>query len=291
MWSAVSVVIPCLNAEATLGRQLEALCGQQFEGCWEVIVADNGSTDGSGDVVAGFHGRLPSLRLVDAARKRSACVARNEGVGAARYDFIVFCDADDEVQPGWLAALAATGEDCDLVGGTVVVDVPMNSAASVAGYQLVFSPLLSSRNGGFLETCDSANLGVSRAAFEAVGGFNEDYVVCGDDFDFGYRAQLAGYRLCQAPQAVVHARLRDSVRSVAKREFRIGLAGPHLYRDFRDSGMPGASISGAAARWAYLVVTVPSLALGRERRVRWVGRASRRAGRLVGCFRYRVVHP
>ncbi|MGI8759465.1 MAG: glycosyltransferase [Acidimicrobiales bacterium] len=290
MWSAVSVVIPCLNAGATLGRQLEALCGQQFEGCWEVIVADNGSTDGSGDVVARFHGRLPSLRLVDASRKRSACVARNEGVAAAHHNFIAFCDADDEVQPGWLAALAATGEDCDLVAGTVVVAVPMNSAAGVAGYQAASFPS-SSRSGGFLETCDSANLGVSRAAFEAVGGFNEDYVVCGDDFDFGYRAQLAGFKLCQAPEAVVHARLRDSVRSVAKREFRIGLAGPHLYRDFRDRGMPGASISSAAAKWAYLVVTVPSLALGRQRRVRWVGRASRRAGRLVGCLRYRVFHP
>ncbi|HET9225168.1 MAG TPA: glycosyltransferase, partial [Thermoanaerobaculia bacterium] len=43
----LSVVIPCLNAEATLGDQLEALAGQGWSGEWEVIVADNGSTDGS----------------------------------------------------------------------------------------------------------------------------------------------------------------------------------------------------------------------------------------------------
>lgn len=285
----VSVVIPCLNAQATLGRQLEALCRQRFEGSWEVIVADNGSTDRSVEVVASFRGRLPSLRVVDASRKRSACVARNEGVGASLYDFIAFCDADDEVQPGWLAALAAAGEECDLVAGTVVVDVPMNSAASVAGYRLTSAP--SAGSSAFLETCDSANLGVSRLAFQTVGGFNEDYVVCGDDFDFGFRAQLAGYRLCKAPDAVVHVRLRDSVRSVARREFRIGVAGPHLYRDYRDHGMPRASVPGAALRWAYLVVSAPSLALGQEPRARWVGRASRRVGRLVGSLRYRVLQP
>jgi glycosyltransferase involved in cell wall biosynthesis len=52
----LSVVIPCLNAAATIGVQLEALAGQSWEGEWEVVVADNGSTDGSQAIVESYRG-------------------------------------------------------------------------------------------------------------------------------------------------------------------------------------------------------------------------------------------
>ena len=101
----MSVVIPCLNAAATIGVQLEALAGQSWEGEWEVIVADNGSTDGSREIVESYRGRLPGLQLVDASDRRGQAHARNLGAAAATGDAFLFCDADDEVAPGWLAAL------------------------------------------------------------------------------------------------------------------------------------------------------------------------------------------
>ena len=101
----LSVVIPCLNAAATIGVQLEALARQSWEGEWEVIVADNGSTDGSREIVESYRGRLPGLKLVDASDRRGQAHARNLGAAAATGDAFLFCDADDEVAPGWLAAL------------------------------------------------------------------------------------------------------------------------------------------------------------------------------------------
>src|SRR5262245_29795227 len=101
----LSVVVPCLNAEATLGAQLAALSRQSWPDGWEVIVADNGSTDRSREIVESYRGRLPRLNLVDASDRRGHAHARNLGAAAATGDALLFCDADDEVAPGWLAAM------------------------------------------------------------------------------------------------------------------------------------------------------------------------------------------
>ena len=68
----MSVIIPCYNSEATLGAQLSALAAQVCKYTWEVIVADNGSRDGTKDVATSFADRIPFLRVVDASARRGA---------------------------------------------------------------------------------------------------------------------------------------------------------------------------------------------------------------------------
>src|SRR5215204_6439039 len=91
--SGIAVVIPSFNAAATLPAQLAALAGQRYEGELEVLVSDNGSTDGTLDVVRGWQDRLP-VRVVDASDRRGAGHARNVGAAAASMDLIAYCDAD-----------------------------------------------------------------------------------------------------------------------------------------------------------------------------------------------------
>ena len=101
----LSVIIPCYNAAPTIAAQLDALTGQCWMHQWEVIVVNNHSTDGSMEVVERYRTRLPHLRIVDAFARRSRPYALNVGAAAATGESLAFCDADDEVGPGWVAAI------------------------------------------------------------------------------------------------------------------------------------------------------------------------------------------
>ncbi|MBN2466215.1 glycosyltransferase family 2 protein [candidate division WOR-3 bacterium] len=101
---AVSVVVPLYNKERHVARAIQSVLNQVF-GDFELIVVDDGSTDGSVEVVKTFD--EPRIRLVHREHVNSAGghAARNLGITTARADFIAFLDADDEWLPGHLATL------------------------------------------------------------------------------------------------------------------------------------------------------------------------------------------
>src|SRR4051812_683799 len=100
----LSVVIPCLNAEDFLAGQLDALAAQDASFPWEVILVDNGSTDRSVEIAERYTDQL-GLTVVSAPERASQCYAQNVGVKVARSDKLVIVNADDEVAPGFMAAM------------------------------------------------------------------------------------------------------------------------------------------------------------------------------------------
>ena len=112
-------MIPVLNEAALLPDQLAALAQQTYRDRWEVLVCDNGSTDDTREVAMEWQQRLPQLRLIDASERKGLNHARNVGVEHASGDFIVFCDGDDVVSPGWLEALAWAAPRADVVAGAL----------------------------------------------------------------------------------------------------------------------------------------------------------------------------
>src|SRR5690606_39178219 len=111
----LSVVIPCYNGASVIGEQLEALTRQSWDHPWEVVISDNGSTDGTRAVAGRFQGRIPSLRIVDSSGFRGEAHARNVGIEHARGDLILNCDADDLVADNFVAAMAQSLETHDFV--------------------------------------------------------------------------------------------------------------------------------------------------------------------------------
>src|SRR5439155_11122751 len=87
-------------------------------GAWELVVVEDGCADRSIGIVEKWRPRLPLLRVARTLRQ-GLNRARNMGAAAALGDLLAFCDADDVVAPGWLAALAAAAPQSDLVGGTL----------------------------------------------------------------------------------------------------------------------------------------------------------------------------
>jgi GT2 family glycosyltransferase len=283
----LSVVIPCLNAAATLGVQLDALAGQRWEGEWEVIVADNGSTDRSREIAEGYRGRLPGLRVVDASDRRGQAHARNLGAAAAGGDAFLFCDADDEVAPGWLAALGHALERHDFVACRYdneklnpvwVQRTHLNPQKDgVTSYD--YPPFLPHAGGG--------GLAVTRRAHEAVGGFDESLPAL-EDTDYCWRLQLAGFQLHFAPEAVVNIRHREDLGSIYRQGVSYGLHNVLIYQRYRSRGMPRLGWLPGVKKWLAFLLRTPLLVVSREGRARWMWLLGWRLGRLAGCWRYRV---
>ena len=99
-----SVVIPMYNRARFIGRALASCLSQDFVD-FEIVVVDDGSTDGSPDVVGSIDD--PRIRLIRHAANRGRCPSRNTGMGAARGEWLVFLDSDDELLPGALRAIHA----------------------------------------------------------------------------------------------------------------------------------------------------------------------------------------
>ena len=98
----ISVVIPCFNAERYIGAALRSVLAQSLRPA-EVIVVDDGSSDGSADLV---RNQFPGVTLLCQANQGVAA-ARNHGVEHASGDWVAFVDADDAWLPGKLAAQCA----------------------------------------------------------------------------------------------------------------------------------------------------------------------------------------
>jgi GT2 family glycosyltransferase len=286
----MSVVIPCRNGGDLFARQLDALVAQDWDdgdGAWEVIVSDNGSTDGSAEMARAYADRLPGLAVVDASAVAGRHYACNAGVRHATGDLIVFVDADDEVEPGYLRAMARALDDQPLVAGRL--DHRALDPAWMDGVGSGFQDKGLEDGFGFLPFGAGASLGFRRSAFEAVGGFRERASYC-EDVDICWRAQLAGHRIGFVPDAVVRYRSRATVTEMFSQHRNFGRARALLYHDYRASGMPARSTVAAAREWWFIARAVPRLRT-RTELARWARRLGRSVGSLEGSVRYRAWYP
>ena len=94
MTPLVSVIIPCYNAEHFLRETIESVFSQTFAH-YEIILVDDGSTDGTAEVIKSFGSRVKA----EFGSNRGASVARNLGTTLARGNFIQYLDADDILRP------------------------------------------------------------------------------------------------------------------------------------------------------------------------------------------------
>ena len=286
----LSVIIPCLNAAETLGVQLDALRGQSWPGGWEVIVADNGSTDGSREIVLDYQKRMPNLRLVDASGRGGQAHARNAGAAAATGDAFLFCDADDQVAPGWMAALGkalaryefvACRYDNETLNPVWTRRTHLNPQRDgLTSYD--YPPFLPHAGGG--------GLAVRRAVHEEIGGFDETLPAL-EDTDYCWRIQLAGHSFHFVPEAVVNIRHRHDPRRIFRQGVSYGKHNVLIYKRYRPRGMPRLGVLPGLLRWGKLLLKTPGMLLTREGRSRWLWQMGWRIGRIEGCFVYRVLAP
>jgi glycosyltransferase involved in cell wall biosynthesis len=208
-----TVVVPAYECADTIGATLAALARQETSDPYEVVVVDDGSTDETAEIAERSDGPVTVLRQPNVG----PAAARNTGVAVARGAAIAFTDADCVPDPGWLAAGLRALEHADLVQGAV------RPAPGGPGGPFDHTIWVLGETGIY----ETANLFVTREAFERVGGFEawlepESGKPFAEDVAFGARARRAGARYAYCPDALVHhavlpRRGRDYVREQRRR--------------------------------------------------------------------------
>ena len=213
------VVIAAYNAQATLSAQLAALADQEASFPWEVLICDNGSTDDTAALARHWQQRLPALRVIDASARRGPAAARNTGVAHTTAPYIAFCDADDVVAPGWLTGMHTALHHHPFVTGSIEGD--RLNAGNRASWDWTTDSFFEHQLLPQLPAAGSGNMGIHRAVFEEVGGF-EEAMATNEDTDLSWRVQLAGYPLVHRPEIVLHVRKRDGLRAVFRQAYAYG---------------------------------------------------------------------
>lgn len=250
---ALSVVVPVFNGVPELRDLLRSLIGESVIGGFEVVIADNGSSDGTRELALEFQGPM-DLRVIDVPT-RGVSAARNAGIGAARARSVVLLDHDDLVAPGYLQAMSAALASASLVASRIEVQ----SSSRWSTGRVV--PQVRSLGEGWRPWAYGATLGFRRSVFDAIGGFDEDLVGSGgDDVDFCWRAQMSGAELRWVPNAVVRYRIPDGARKLFKQGWFYGRGGARIALRFEPFGFESPGIARQVRR---LIRLVASASVGR----------------------------
>jgi glycosyltransferase involved in cell wall biosynthesis len=281
----LSVIVCAHNEQATLPQQLDALLAQKWAGEWEVVVVDNRSTDGTSALVSRYAATNPRVRLVRANKSSGQSYAMNVGVQAARADLLAFCDADDVVAPGWVAAMASGLRDHAIVTGPHELDL-LNPTWLADSRGRTIEETVGSFAGIF-PCVRGAGWGVRRSAWDRVGGMSEDYQAA-QDIDFSLRAWLAGIDIAGLPDAVVHYRYRDTPRALWRQGFTYGRHRPRIARLLKEHGKPTPPALAGWKSWLLLLTRLPTLVTPSGRAI-WMWIAGNRVGQVVGSVRERTL--
>lgn len=283
----LSVIIPCYNAAETIADQLDALATQAWDQPWEIVVANNRSTDNSMAIVESYMKRLPNLRIVDASERQGQPFALNTGIQAARGESVCLADADDVVGEGYVAAMGNALAKHEFVA-CAMDNVRLNSkwvAESRGSFQS--DGIQEYTKPPYLPHAGGGTLGVRRQLFLAIGMFDEALPYL-HDTDLCWRIQLAGFKLHFVPDATMHIRYRDSWQSMYNQTRNYAEYNVIIYKKYRRYGMPKLTLMEGIKSWIGLVTLIPWIRNQRDlaavvRQYAW------NLGRLRASIKHRVV--
>jgi glycosyltransferase involved in cell wall biosynthesis len=283
----VSVILPVFNGAETIGVALSAILGQASRFSFELVVVDNDSTDRTAAIVDEVVQLDPRVRRVTAPDQHNLSYVRNVGVQSAGGRYVLFCDDDDIVAPGWLEAMASGLTDQPFVVSRMEYD-DLNPAAVMRGRARFQSQELEHL---FDYVVSNGAIGVHRDLWIKLGGNDEHLGVAGEDFDFAIRAQRDfGVEPILVTDAVYHYRQRAGGRSTWVQARRYGRSHVALYRLYGRGRVDLRDERRRALRDWWWVVSRAPLLVRAERRVRWARKAGMRVGRVVGSFKERTLY-
>jgi len=213
----ISVIVVNWNRRALLEECLRSLAAQDTRASFEVIVVDNGSRDGSLQTIQAFAETASfPVRLIANPDNRGFCVANNQGIEAARGEYVALLNNDAEAEPGWLSALREPFDLSPAVGMAASKILVWEDPRLIDKVGHLIYPDGQNRGRGSGEIDrgqydrreeilwpDGCACMYRKRMLDEIGPFDPDLFAYGDDAELGLRARIAGWRCYYAPQAVV----------------------------------------------------------------------------------------
>ena len=289
----LSVIIPCYNAEDTIEAQLNALANQSWSGTWELLVADNGSIDGTLQIVDKYKEKIPNLTILDASDKKGPAHARNIAAKSAMGKYLLFCDADDEVSLTWLDEMAKALIKYPIVASKMEHFKLSGAGNAQPGKQMQQDGLMQYSYVPYMPHAGTSGLGIRKELHDRIGGFDQNFLVC-EDCDYCWRAQLSGAILFFNANALIHIRHKNNRKSKwLKQAATWGMYNALLVKKFVPLGMPKPTLRTGMNRWRKLINKnqFRIILKNKEGRDKWLWDMSYRFGQLAGCIKFRSFAP
>jgi cellulose synthase/poly-beta-1,6-N-acetylglucosamine synthase-like glycosyltransferase len=211
-----SVIIPTFNGAARIPKCLDALLKQVDPRIAEILVVDDGSTDGTGELVR----RCPGVRLLRQANAGPAS-ARNRGASEATGEVILFTDDDCVPAPEWLDAMLGPFTNPSVVGTKGIYRTRQRSVVArfvQIEYEDRYRLMRKFRDIDFVDTYSAA---FRRERFLELGGYDTSFpVACAEDIELSYRMSERGWKMKFAPKAVVFHTHPDTLSGYLRKKYK-----------------------------------------------------------------------
>jgi len=219
----VSVVVCSHNGASTIADCCEGMRSLEYPNS-EVIVVDDGSTDGTAQLAAPFGCRVVSTQ------NQGLASARNTGLAAARGEIVAYIDDDARPDPHWLDYLVQTFRTTSHAAVRGPNVPPPDGAVADAVAHAPGGPIHVLLTDTVAEHVPGCNMAFRRDALVAVGGFDPQFRAAGDDVDICWKIQQAGWTIGFNPAALVWHYRRGSIRAYLRQQVGYGKAEALLER-------------------------------------------------------------
>jgi glycosyltransferase involved in cell wall biosynthesis len=237
----VSVVIPVLNMDQTVGLTLDSLLSQVYENR-EVIVVDGGSADKTKDVVSKY-----PVKLLESGKK-SIPYQRNLGIEHSTGEIVAFTDADCVADKNWLKYLIQNYSEDSVVacGGSILpyaipyVDYKPQTLIERFSVKEFVGPNLhldtekpiKLKKRGLISSCIfGGNSSYRKSFLDEIGGFDNNIKI-GEDIDSCHRIHKMGLTIIYDPRAVVYHRVKRTINSSMAQYYKYGKARAPIYKKY-----------------------------------------------------------
>ena len=210
----VSVIVPAYNEEKNVGKCIEAILSQDFKGEIEVIVINDGSTDGTSRIASQY-----PVKIVDLKKNCGKSKALNEGIKIAKGEILIFSDADSQIASnavGLLAEYLEKNKNIDGVAGTVLIHTAQSKRSLLKSFQTIECSIEQEVN-RFLNSlnatvfmCPGSLFAVRKQVTDKVI-FSDKSVV--EDADFTIEVLKKSMKITREPNAKVYTNPHTSLGS------------------------------------------------------------------------------